>query len=173
VKRRLANKRYKKEEREDLMRLVWAYIQSASEDDLETNRTVMMEAMRPGERTYINTHWRPKERQVIRCYTSLNPNLNYFSSQRDEGMHPIVKTVLNHQIRLDEAVRRLNEEMTMALKRLQEAEQNDKARNRRVLKQNSWYLVREVVASWALKTVESQWAQLARLRAAKAPLPRC
>lgn len=173
VRRRLANKRYKKEERENLMRLVWAYIQSVSEDTLEANRAAMMAAMKPDERTYIDTHWRPKERQVIRCYTSLNPNLNCFSSQRDEGLHPMVKTVLNHQIRLDEAVRRLDEEMTAALERLQEAEQNDKARNRRVLEANTWYLIREVVASWALKTVEVQWTQLSRFRAMNAPLPLC
>ncbi|MGH7240163.1 MAG: transposase, partial [Candidatus Saccharimonadales bacterium] len=173
VRRRLANKRYKREEREVLMRLVWAYIQSASEVDLEVNRAAMLIEMKTSEQHYINTHWRPKERQVIRCYTVLNPNLNCFSSQRDEGIHPMVKTVLNHQIRLDEAVQRLDNEMTLALERLQEAEQHDKARNRRVLEANSWYLVREFVASWALKFVEKQWSQLAILRTINAPLSQC
>jgi hypothetical protein len=173
VKKRLANNGYKKKEREVIMRLVWAYIQSATEEDLEANRAVMMGRMKLGEQTYINTHWRPKEKQIIRCFTSLNPNLNCFSSQRDEGMHPMIKTVLNPQIRLDEAVGRLDTEMKLAIERIQEAEQSDKVRNRRVLEGNSWYCVREVVASWALKTVETQWAQLAQLRATQAPLPQC
>jgi hypothetical protein len=147
VKKRLAQKRYKKEERDAIMRLVWAYVKSASEQDLETNRAAMMESMKPGEKAYINVHWRPREKQVIRCYTSLFPNLNCFTTQREEGQHPMVKTVLNHQLRLDEAVLRLNGEMTLAVERLQEAEQHDQARNRRVLEANSWYLVREVVAS--------------------------
>jgi hypothetical protein len=119
VKRRLTSKRYGKEEREDIIRLVWRYIKSATEIDLEINRAAMLKAIRPGEQTYINTYWRPKEKQVIRCYTALNPNLNCFSSQRDEGIHPMLKTVLNHHIRLDKAVRRLNDEITLALKRLQ------------------------------------------------------
>jgi hypothetical protein len=98
VKKRLAVKRYKKEERDAIMRLVWTYIWSASKTDLETNRAVMIEAMKPSERAYIEAHWRPKEKQVIRCYTSLMPNLNCFTTQREEGQHPMVKTVLNHQL---------------------------------------------------------------------------
>jgi hypothetical protein len=131
----------------------------------------MMKAIQPPERTYINNHWRPKERQVIRCYTSLNPNLNCFSSQREEGQHPMVKTVLNHQIRLDRAVERLGKEMELAVIRLQTAEQVDKAHNRRVLEQNSWYLIREVVASWPLVVVEKEWTQLAKFRATGEALP--
>ena len=154
VKKRLANNGYKKLEREILMRLVWAYIQSATEEELEVNRTVMKGRMKLGKQTYVNTHWRPKEKQVIRCFTLLNPNLNCFSSQRDEGMHPMIKTVLNPQIRLDEAVGQLDTEMKLALERIQEAEQADKVRNRRILEANLWYCVREVVTSWALKTVE-------------------
>jgi Transposase, Mutator family len=118
VKKRLAQKRYKKEEREAIMLLVWAYIWSATEEDLEKNRSEMMEAMKLPKRTYIDNHWRPKEKQVIRCYTSLFPNLNCFTTQREEGQHPIVKTVLNHQLRLNEAVQRLGGEMTLAIERL-------------------------------------------------------
>jgi hypothetical protein len=171
VKKRLTQKRYKKEERDAIMRLVWAYVKSASEQDLETNRAAMMESMKPGEKAYINVHWRPREKQVIRCYTSLFLNLNCFTTQREEGQHPMVKTVLNHQLRLDEAVLRLNGEMTLAVERLQEAEQHDQARNRRVLEANSWYLVREVVASWPLLVLEKEWAQLARFKTAHEALP--
>jgi hypothetical protein len=158
VKKRLAIKRYKKEEREAIMKLVWAYIWSASEQELEMNRAVMMNAMKPSERAYIQAHWQPKERQIIRCYTSLMPNLNCFTTQREEGQHPMVKTVLNHQLRLDEAVQRLSGEMTLAVERLQEAEHHDQARNRRVLEANSWYLIREVVASWPLLIIEKEWS---------------
>jgi hypothetical protein len=59
----------------------------------------------------------------------------------------MVKTVLNHQIRLNQAVKRLGKEIELTVIRLQTAEQVDKAHNCRVLKQNSWYLIREVVTS--------------------------
>jgi MULE transposase domain len=173
IKRRLAVKRYKKEEREDIMRLVWRYIQSATELDLEINRTAMKDAMKVDEQKYIDTHWRPKEKQVIRCYTTWNPNLNCFSSQREEGKHPMIKTVLNHRLRLDIAVQRLDEEMIHELETLQEAEQNDRGHGYRLLEANVWYLVKEVIASWPLKVMEREWDQLDRLRAVNAPLPPC
>jgi hypothetical protein len=80
-------------------------------------------------------------------YTSTYANLNCFSSQRDEGQHPVVKTVLNSQLRLDEAVRRLATEMTLTVKRIYEFKQVNKLKNRRILEENVWYRVRESVAS--------------------------
>jgi hypothetical protein len=118
----------------------------------------MIAAMRPGEQRYINTHWRPKERQVIRAYTLLNTNLNCFSSQRDEGQHPVIKTVLNPQIRLDQAVQVLVNETKRTVERLFKAEQIDKVKNRRILEQNMWFKVRDKVANWPLLKVEQEWA---------------
>jgi hypothetical protein len=80
-------------------------------------------------------------------YTSTYANLNCFSSQRDEGQHLVVKTVLNSQLRLDEAVRRLATEMTLTVERIYEFEQVNKLKNRRILEENVWYRVRESVAS--------------------------
>jgi hypothetical protein len=173
VRRRLAAQRYKRNDREAIMELVWAYIWSATEPELEKNRTAMKTLMKPADQLYIERHWQPKERQVIRAYTASNPNLNCFSSQRDEGQHPVVKTVLNPQIRLDEAVRRLAVEMTLAIERLFEAEQVDKLKNRRMLEANVWYQVRENVASWPLLTCEKQWSILARFKLAGQPLDQC
>jgi hypothetical protein len=76
----LAAQRYKKEERESIMRLVWAYIWSATEEELETRRTEMKDVMRVPERLYVDKHRRLKERQVIRCFTPLVPNLNCFTT---------------------------------------------------------------------------------------------
>jgi MULE transposase domain len=173
VRRRLATQRYKKDDRDVIMDLVWAYIWSETELELEKNRTAMKAAMKPADQEYIDRHWRPKERQVIRAFTALNANLNCFSSQRDEGQHPVVKTVLNPQLRLDEAVRRLAIEMTLAVERLFEAEQIDKLKNRRMLEANVWYQVRENVASWSLLTCEKQWSLLARFKLAGQPLDEC
>jgi hypothetical protein len=53
VKKRLAIKRYKKEEREAIMKLVWVYIWSASEQELQTNRAVIIDAIKLSKRAYI------------------------------------------------------------------------------------------------------------------------
>jgi hypothetical protein len=118
IKARLAKQRYKREERDKLMDLVWKYLWSASESELEVNRTQLKSAMKPAECEYIEKYWVPKEKQLVRVYITIYPNLNYFSTQRDEGIHPMVKTVLNHQLRLDDAVQRLAVEMKLAAERL-------------------------------------------------------
>lgn len=166
VKTRLAKQRYKKEERDELMDQVWKYLWSASEIELKANRTQLKSAMKPAESGYIEKYWVPKEKGLVRVYTTTYPNLNCFSTQRDEGMHPMVKTVLNHQLRLDDAVQRLAIEMKLAAERLQELEQRDRAQNRRLLEANQWYLIKEHVASWALMKLLEQSRLLESLKRA-------
>jgi len=86
--------------------------------------------MRPAEVIYLNNHWVPKESQVVRLYTQRFPNLGCFTTQRDESIHPVVKTLLNPQIRLDQAVSRLFEEMTRFIDRIAKAEMSDQLASR-------------------------------------------
>jgi hypothetical protein len=54
--------------------------------------------------------------------------------------------------------------MTLTVKRLFEAKEVDKLKNRRMLEVNTWYLVRDKVASWSLLKVKEQWSLLARFK---------
>lgn len=160
IKKRLAEKKYSKKDRDGIMDLVWAYIWSATEEALDHNRAEMMARMREGECEYIRKNWTPKEGQVIRFWTQQFPNLNCFSTQRDESVHPIVKPVLNPQIRLDEAVQRLKGEMTRVINRLIESEIQDEMNFPRVLDKRAFYFLRKSVASWPLKKVSAEWDDL-------------
>jgi hypothetical protein len=104
------------------MDYVWRYIWSATSEELEINRTRVKEQLRPAEVIYLHDHWVPKEPQVIRSYTQFSPNLDCFTMQRGESIHPVVKTLLKPQIRLDQAVSRLSEEMTRFVDRIAKAE---------------------------------------------------
>ena len=66
---------YKCNEVEELTSLSWAYIDSDTEEELATNRTALLSALKPPEKAYILDTWQPKERRVIRCYTKLYANL--------------------------------------------------------------------------------------------------
>lgn len=173
VKARLAKQRYKREEREALMDLVWRYLWSVKEEELGVNRTTLKAAWKPAEVKYIEEYWQPKERQLIRLYTSQLPNLKCFTMQREEGMHPMVKTVLDHQVRLDDAVPRLAKETTLVAERLQEHEQRDKLSNRRLLEENTWCIIKERVASWALLKVLGEWRILTRFKSSNQQLDDC
>jgi hypothetical protein len=107
------------------MDAVWLYLWSATTIDLEKNRTAMKDLMKPAEQEYIEKYWVSKEPQLIRLFTAQIPNLNCFSTQRDEGQHPMLHSVMNHQLRLDEGVRKLAIEITLAVERLQEYEHRD------------------------------------------------
>lgn len=86
---------------------------------------------------------------------------------------PNGETVLNHQLRLDESVRKLAVERKLDAERLKEYEQKDKAHNRRLLQANVWYLVKEHVASWALMKTLEQWNILESKKLAGEPIGEC
>jgi hypothetical protein len=173
IKKRLAAQKYKKDDRKAIMDLVWKYIWSPSVEDLEVNRAVMKAAMRVSKQLYIEKHWVDKEKQVIRAYTAFLPNVNCFSTQRDEGQHPMIKSVLHHQLPLDQGVVRLGKEMVLAIERLQESEQLDQMKKARILEDNTWYLIKTKVASWPLKVIEKQWSQLTAIKLARKELDEC
>ena len=73
----------------------WEYIESATEEELKTNRAKLIDALRPKEQAYITDTWKPKECRVIFCYTKLLPNLGCVATQRGEAYHVLLKKVTN------------------------------------------------------------------------------
>ena len=74
----------------------------------------------------------------------------------------MIKTLPNPQIRLNQAVVRLFEEMTRFVERIAKAEMKDQITPRRMLNKSAFFLVRSQVASWALLKVYDQWDMLAK-----------
>ena len=173
IKQRLAEKKYLKKDREEIMGLVWKYIWSTTPASLEANRNEMKSRLATSEVTYIDTNWVVKEAQVIRLWTETFPNLDCYSTQRNESIHPIVKTLLNPQLRLDQAVLRLFEEMTRFIHRLKEEEMLDQIKPRRILDAFTFYNIRGHVASWALLKIGAQWDTLCKMKAAGEQLGVC
>lgn len=67
------------------MERVWQYINPDEDYLIEVQRGALCHYLNPDEVDYIDTYWRPKERQVLRCYTRLLPNLGCSSLQRVES----------------------------------------------------------------------------------------
>ena len=86
---------------EGLKNAAWAYIKSATFDNLETNREALCEQLHEGADKYIRDVWGPKESRVVRCFTRLIFNLDIHSSQRVEGYHPTLKSMTNGQLSLE------------------------------------------------------------------------
>jgi hypothetical protein len=73
IKKRLAEKKYLAEERKNIMNLVWFYIQSSTEIELDKNRAAVTASVRAGERDFLREHWYPRERQFVYFYTKKGP----------------------------------------------------------------------------------------------------
>ena len=78
--------------------------------------------MKISKQNFISKHWKPKETQFITIYTKTSPNLGCDSTQRAESTHPVITTLLNHQLSLAEAVKRLNHRITTLLQDLEKVE---------------------------------------------------
>ena|SRR5436305_14768302 len=100
----------------------WLYIQSTSEIDLDKNRQILINAIEVSEQEYMREHWFPKEVRFISFYTMKDPNLSCNSNQRAESTHPVTTTLLNHQLSLAEAAKRLAKGLKMLLEDLAEVE---------------------------------------------------
>jgi len=68
VKKKLAEKKYLKKDRKEIEGLVWLYLWSATDAELEQNREEMKARLRDGEVKYLINNWFPKEKQLIRLY---------------------------------------------------------------------------------------------------------
>ena len=159
LKKRLAEKRYTKEERKDIMNKCWLYIQSKTEADLTENREVLMNAINIDEQDFIRKHWLPKEDKFVTLYTSKDANLGCNSTQRAESTHPVTTTLLNHQLSLAEATRRLAKSIRLLLEDLAELESKSYGPSIATLDLQPFRPVIGQVTQYALKMVSGDWEE--------------
>ncbi len=122
VEKRLADKGYSKEIRKEMKSLLWIFIKSTTYIDLEANRAEIHSKLRPNEIKYLEYYWGPKEAQFLRIYTRKLPNLGAHSNQRSESLHPGTKDILNKQLSMEEASRRLGTTIQSKLRQLTDEE---------------------------------------------------
>jgi hypothetical protein len=157
IKKKLAEKRYLAEERKAIMNLVWFYIQSSSEAELDENRAALLKSLKDSEQAYIRKHWCPRESQFIYYFTKEDLNLGCNSSQRAESTHPVTTTILNHQLSLAEAVSRLAKGIRMQLRDLDEEESKSYGSTPRTLDLRAFNAVIGQVTEWAINRVTEGW----------------
>jgi hypothetical protein len=111
IQRRLIAKGYRKERRDELVDMIWSWIKAPDHEALEVARTKLILNLRVDEKEYLVNYYQPKERQFCRAYTSFYRNLGVYSTQRVEGSHPIVKSNLNKNLSVSEAIMRICEQL--------------------------------------------------------------
>ena len=106
IRRKLVKEGYKKEKRQEVDDLLWAWVQSPDPQALEKDREALLGALRQRDQTYLKRNYQPKEHQFVRAYTRDLPNLGCHTTQRGEGNHHITKgRGLNRHLAVSDAVR--------------------------------------------------------------------
>jgi hypothetical protein len=107
IKRRLIEKGYSKERREQLNHLIWAWIKAPDLDVLEEARSELILNLNTSEKECLTGWYQPKERQFCHAYNCQYRNLRVHSTQRVEGNHPLLTANLNKNLKISDAVFRI------------------------------------------------------------------
>jgi hypothetical protein len=71
-------------------------------------------------------NWLLKEVRIIRCHTEKYPNLGVYGTSRNEGMHPVVRDIINPQLSLVTVVVRLSATVARIYRDLLDSEHESK-----------------------------------------------
>jgi hypothetical protein len=157
IKKRLAERRYLKDERKEIMNLVWQYIQTENEKDLTVNRAALLTAVKEDERAYIRKNWQPRERRFILAYIRQIPNLGCNASQRVESSHPVTTSLLHHQLSLVDATKRLLKNIQLIFQELQEEESKSDANRPRIVDFQAFSVIRGHILNYAIERLNAEW----------------
>jgi hypothetical protein len=157
VEKRLADKGYPREIRKELKTLLWTFIKSNTHGDLEAVRAEIYSKLRPDEIDYLREYWGPKEKQFLRIYTRTYPNLGAHSNQRSESLHPGTTDILNKQLSLEAASRRLGKTIQSKLRELTVEETKSGGKLPRTLDRQAFVLLADTVSFEAISKISSEW----------------
>jgi MULE transposase domain len=156
--------KYTKEQREELIKFVWNYIQSPNKTELGSRRDKLLAELHEPERRYLQENWEPKECQFVRAYTRGYPNLGCNSTQRNESYHVVVKESLNRQLPLQKACQKLAEDLKKLATRIAEDEDRSRVDLPRLLDRTAFGYLIGTVPHYVLGMLAPEWEAAKALR---------
>ena len=156
IEKRLADKGYSHEIRKEMKSLLWAFVKSETHTELAINRAQIHSKLRPAEIAYLTEYWGPKETQFLRIYTRTYPNLGAHSNQRSESLHPGTTDILNKQLSLEEASRRLGKTIQSKLRQLAAEEAQNGGKLPRTLDQRAFVLLADTISFYAISKISPE-----------------
>ena len=150
--------KYSKKERDAIHDLSWKYIQAGeSSQAVEEARLELYQKLTPASIKYMDERWVPKENRVVRYYTKGLANLGCYTTQRVESMHPVTKQLLNRQLPLDEAIKRIIDSTKLKLREIIRDEGVSRIASVRVLDRGAFVNVAGKISINAIQRIEKEW----------------
>jgi hypothetical protein len=116
-----------------------------------------MEKLKISEQNFVTKHWQPRESTFVSVYIKTSPNLGCNSTQRAESTYPITTTLLNHQLSLAEAAKRLNQGIKTLLRDLDALESESYRAFPRSFDLQAYSLLIGQVTKFAMEKVTQDW----------------
>ena len=99
--------KYSKDKRNEIKGYIWDWIKETTVTGMEERRERLVEEVGESEKTYLRTHYQPKESQFCKAYTLKYANLDCFATSRCEGHHPRIHDVTGCKMPIEESVKHL------------------------------------------------------------------
>jgi MULE transposase domain len=158
IKARLLKKGgYTKDLREQVVQQFWRYCKAGSTEEVTRQRFELTALLAQNDADYVLSTWVPKEQQFLRLYTKQYPNLGCHSNQRCESLHLSTKMILNPQLRLAEAVNRLNTTIRQKLRALAEEETKSGLKLSRTLNKRAFASLINTISTYAVELIAPEW----------------
>ena len=157
VMKRLADHGYKKDERKELRDLLWRFIKSHTHTELAESRLKLHSKLKDSEIEYLKSYWGPRETRFLRIYTRTYPNLGAHSNQRSESIHPVTTQILNKNLSMEEATKRLGETIKAKFRELAEAEAIAGSKLPRLIDLQAFKWLANTVTYQAIDRVAPEW----------------
>jgi hypothetical protein len=113
--------------------------------------------LKPDEIRYLQEYWGPKEAQFIQLYTSRYPNWGAYLNQRSESLHPSTTDILNKQLSLEAASRRLSKTIQARLRELSVQESQSASKLPCTLDRRAFLLLADTVSIYAINKIAPEW----------------
>ena len=148
---------YPVERRDEIVDASWNWVKCDDPLQLPDCRQALLDLLHDVDKEYFYENWDPKEASVVTCLTRNYRNLGSHSTQRNEGMHPILKAVLNPQKTLQNAVRDMNSELRRWYRSIREEVEASRIDRPRGVDMVAFSIVVGKITIWAIEKVNPEW----------------
>ena len=154
--------RYTSDEIKELEAKSWAYVQSATTEELDANRKILEDSLLGPDQAYITDNWGKRERRLIQCYTKQYTNLGSRATSRLESYNSAIHKITNHQLSLHEAADQLYTATNDFFRDFEEDVDEQRIQNapQTTIARYAFEQLTRVVSHQAITLIASQWRRL-------------
>ena len=157
IYRVIKSKSYNEAKWKKIHDLIWQWVINSIVFDLNNNRALLQIELNSAEQLYMKKNWLPKKSLIIICFVTLHLNLEIVTTQRNESMHSVIKTILNTQISLKTAFNNIRAELKRLHRLIRKKKKKSRIRRSRDVDFMIFQLFIDRVTIWIMKKINSKW----------------